>query len=246
MGQQKTKKIEKEEPIKEEVKKPAEKIEEKKPEVKPAAKPKKAKAPRVRGQKWTAAKEKIGQKDYVIEEAIELAKSTNNAKFDASVEAHINFQLAKKSKEPIRGMVKLPHGTGKKLNVAIADDKLIEEITKTKKTPFDVLLAKTEDLAKLTKIAKILGPKGLMPSEKSGTLTADPKKTLEELNKGKISYKTDQFGILHQILGKISWDDKKLVENYQTMLSVLPKNQIKSIYLCASMGPSIEIELPRS
>lgn len=204
----------------------------------------KVRPPKVRSARYKSAKSLIdSQKLYPLEEAIELVKKTSTVKFDASVEVHILMEKGKKETEGVRGLISFPHGTGRKLKVVILDEKKIEEIERTKKTDFDLALASPELQPKLQKIAKILGPKGLMPNPKSGTLTLDPQKMAQEIAKGKIEYKTDSFGIIHLAIGKVSWDSQKLVDNLQTLLSALPVNKIKRVYVASSMGPSLKVEI---
>lgn len=204
----------------------------------------KVRPPKVRSARYKSVKSLIdSQKLYPVEEAIELVKKTSTVKFDSSVEVHILMEKGKKETEGVRGLISFPHGTGRKLKVVILDEKKIEEIGKTKKTDFDLALASPELQPKLQKIAKILGPKGLMPNPKSGTLTSDSQKMASEIAKGKIEYKTDSFGIIHLAIGKVSWDSQKLLDNLQTLLSVLPVNKIKRVYLASSMSPSLKVEI---
>lgn len=206
-----------------------------------AGKAKKGKS-RVRGAKYVKALELVeSNKKYDIDEALELVKKTSLTKFDGNVEVHVRL-LGKSGKpEVLRGMITYPHTTGKTVNVVILDDKTIEEIAKTGKADADIYLATPADMSKVAKLAKILGPKGKMPSPKSGTITLDPEKTKEELSGGKTEYKTDSYGIVHQIIGKVSADVKFLEENYKTLISALPIEKAVSINLSATMGPGIKV-----
>ena len=163
----------------------------------------------------------------------------------------------------------MPHGTGKTKKIAafvsadkvgeakeagadlVGGQELIDEIKKTGKVNFEIALASPDLMPKLAAIAKILGPKGLMPSPKNETITTNIKKTIAELKKGKVNFKNDDTGNVHQIIGKVSFDDKKLLENYQTLIEALKKAKppaAKGIYLenisiSSSMGPGIKVEI---
>jgi len=181
-------------------------------------------------------------KKYPIDEALELIKKTSYSKFDGSVEVHINLEKTKKG-ETIRELIKLPHGTGKIIKAAVIDEKLAEKILKDKRTDFDILLATPQMMPKIGRIAKILGPQGKMPNPKSGTVTADPEKSLEEIKKGRTEFKADKQNIIHLVIGKTSWDSKKLMENYQVLMNSLTGKKLQSVTICATMGPGIKIAL---
>jgi len=208
------------------------------------------------------------KKSYEIEEAIELCKKFSKTKFNSSIEVHFRLGIdAKKGDQQIRGAVSLPHGTGKTVKVAafVEDDKvenvkkagadfcgnedLIAEIKKTEKTDFQVAIAEPNMMKKLASIAKILGTRGLMPSPKNETVTPDPAKAVSELKKGKINFKNDDTGNIHFIVGKIDFDNKKLIENFHAILEVVkkvkPKSSkgiyIKNISVCSTMGPGIKV-----
>lgn len=205
-------------------------------------KTKKGKA-KVRSTKYKQALELIDRnKKYDISDALELAKKTSLTKFDGNVEIHVRL-LGKSGKpEALRGMITYPHSTGKIVNVVILDEKTIEEIAKTGKVEADIYLTSPSDMPKVAKLAKILGPKGKMPSPKSGTITLDPEKTKEELSGGKTEYKTDSYGNIHQVIGKLSAKPEDLVANYKTLISVMPVEKIVSITLCATMGPGVRVQ----
>lgn len=177
-------------------------------------------------------------KVYPLEEAVELVKKTSYAKFDATVELHIKT-ITKKNQDPVRGMVSLPSGSPKKKIVAIVDENLIQEIEKGK-ISFDILLTKPEMMPRLAKVAKILGPKGLMPSPKSGTVTEDPDTSKKELESGKVEYKTDALGNIHLAIGKVSWDDAKIIENIKTVVGAISSNRVFSVHIASSMGPGLK------
>lgn len=181
---------------------------------------------------------------YLLAEALELVKELSSSKFDGSVEVHmrLNKKKAKGSTESSRGTVNLPHGTGKERKVIILDEKKIDEIFKTKKIDFDVAIASPDLMPKVAKIAKILGPKGKMPDPKSGTVTNDPQRVIEEIKSGKTEYRIDSNGIIHQMIGKVSWTSEKLTDNAKIIFSIYPKSRIATIFLTASIGPSIPID----
>lgn len=179
------------------------------------------------------------QKKYSRTDAIELIKKTSYTTFDGTVEIHIKT-VAKKGQDPLRGLVSLPSGAPKQKKIAIADEALIEKI-KTGIIDFDILIATPTFMPQLALVAKILGPKGLMPSPKSGTVVDDPHAALQELSSGKVEYKTDSLGNIHLGIGKVSWDTEKLVANIDAFCKVIPTNRISTLTVCATMGPSIKI-----
>lgn len=215
------------------------------------------------------ARSKIeSDKKYPIKEAIKLVKETSIVKFDASVEVHANLGIdPKKGDQIVRASVVLPHGTGKTVKVAAfvpesrvkeaksagADmaggEELIAEIKKTSKTDFDIAVTVPEMMPKLAVIAKILGQKGLMPNPKTDTIGTDLNKMIGELKKGRVSYKNDVNSNIHLTIGKVSFDETKLSENFETFMDSLKKTKpqsikgtfIKSLFLCSSMGPSIKV-----
>jgi|SRR3989344_819990 len=184
---------------------------------------------------------------YQLSEAIQLIKELSISKYDGSVEIHLrlNKKKAKGSTESSRGVVHLPHGSGKERMVVILDEKIIEEIAKTKKINFDIAIAPPELMPKVAKIAKILGPQGKMPDPKSGTVTNDPEKIMAEIKSGKTEYRVDASGIVHQIIGKVSWDESKLSENALAVLAIYPKSRLNSAFITASIAPSIPLDLSK-
>ena len=198
--------------------------------------------------KFLVAKAKVEPgKLYQMAEALTLIKELSVSKFDGSVEIHLrlNKKKAKGSTESSRGVVHMPHGTGKDKKVVVLDEKIIDEIAKTKKLDFDICIASPELMPKVAKIAKILGPKGKMPDPKSGTVTNDPKKVMAEIQGGKTEYRVDASGIVHQIIGKISWDDTKLSENARVVMAIYPKSRLNSAFVSASIAPSIPLDLSK-
>ncbi len=207
-------------------------------------------------------------KAYSIEEAITLTKKLSKTKFDASVEVHFRLGIdARKGDQQIRTAVSLPHGTGKTIKVAafvspgkekevkeagadlVGGEDLVAEIKKTEKTDFQVAVAEPAMMKFLGQIAKILGTRGLMPSPKNETVTPDPAKAVKELKKGKVSFKNDDTGNIHVIIGKISFDDNKLKENYETILAAIKKAKptsskgvyLENISISSSMGPGVKV-----
>jgi len=199
-----------------------------------------------RGRKYTVQSGKVDKnKLYSLGDAIKLVKEVNYTKFDSTVEMHVRVTSTKKKKEEelhARGTVRLPSGSPKTRKVAIASDELVETV-KRGKIDFDILLATPEMMPKLAVVAKILGPKGKMPSPKAGTVTNDPEKTKAELSGGLIEYRTDAHGIIHLAVGKVSWDNEKLRANIETIIGVLPKKNIASITLASSMSPGVKVTL---
>lgn len=205
-------------------------------------KSKKSKA-RVRGKRYQEAAKLVDKtKLYSLSDAIKLVKQTSTTKFDGTVELHINLNpLSLGDKKDFRGSVSLPHGTGKHVRVAIADDKLLERI-ESGKIEFDILVAHPSMMAKLAKVAKILGPRGLMPNPKTGTVSEDTEKVAASLLKGKVNFKTEpDQPILHMTVGKVSFEDTKLVENTNAILDAVGRNKISKATLSATMGPGIKV-----
>ena len=214
-------------------------------------------------------KKKIIKKAYSIDEAIALLKNTGNAKFIESVEAHISLNIDPKyAEQQLRTTLVLPNGTGKPLNIAVlvqpelitgvkqlgaqivGYDDLIESISQGK-INFDILITTPQLMPKLAKLGKILGPKGLMPSPKSGTVTQNLKDTIDEFKKGKLEYRADKTGIVHLNFGKVNFSPDQLKENLFTIYQSIEKNKprgvkgkyFKSFSICATMGPSINVIL---
>lgn len=207
-------------------------------------------------------------KTYSITEAIELVKKLSKVKFDASVEAHFRLGIdPKKGDQQVRTAVSLPHGTGKTVKVAafvgtdkekevkeagadlVGGDELIKKIKDTEKTDFQVAVAEPAMMKNLAQIAKILGTRGLMPSPKNETVTPNVAQAVRELKKGKISFKNDDTGNIHAVIGKISFDNNKLIENFTTLLTAVKRAKpstskgvfIKNISINSTMGTGIKI-----
>ncbi len=177
-------------------------------------------------------------KTYSISDALDLLGKFQKAKFDETVELHLNT-----IKTGILGNFTLPHGTGKKTRVAIADEKLIAEI-ETGKLDFDILLAKPDMMPKLARVAKILGPKGLMPNPKNGTITQNPEALIKKYEAGQVSFKTEaKSPLIHLTVGKFSFGDKKLKDNINVILEAVKPENIQKIVLKSTMSPAIKIKL---
>jgi large subunit ribosomal protein L1 len=219
--------------------------------------------------RFLEAKKQIdAEKVYSVEEAIALIKETSTTKFDASVEIHVNLGVdIKKSDQQVRSSVSLPHGTGKNVIVAvmtpdsdkqkaakeagadiIGEKDLIEEIKKGK-INFDVIVATPDAMKELAPAAKVLGPRGLMPNPKDGTVTQNVAEIVSKLKKGQVNYKNDDSGNLHSIIGKASFGADQLKENYDTLIESIKKAKpqtskgvyIRNISLSSAMGPGIKV-----
>lgn len=251
MGAEQTKKVSEEDALKEAeetLKKIAEQKEDSaKGEVSEEKKKTKVKVgkAKVRSRKYQKAISLIDrEKLYSLDEAIQLAKDSSYTKFPGSLEVHIRLEAKKGKKlEPVRGLINLPHGTGKKVKVGLLDEAMADKILKEKRSEFDVLITTPELMPKIAKVARILGPIGKMPNPKSGTITNDPEKTIEEIQKGKVEYKSDDGGNVHVGIGKINWEDKLLKENFKSVILALGSQKLKSITISATMGPGIKIAL---
>jgi len=209
-------------------------------------------------------------KVYSPEEGIELAKKTANTKFVGSIEVHFSTGIdAKKTDQAVRGTVSLPHGTGKTKRVAafvteakeaeakaagailVGGEELIKSIKESEKTDFDVAVAEPALMPKLAQIAKILGTRGLMPNPKTGTVGPNVGAIIKEIAGGKVNYKSDDSGNVHQIIGKSNFDSKQLAENFKTLydsvISSKPQTVkgifIKSVSINSTMGPGIKVKM---
>ena len=211
----------------------------------PSDKKKKKVKVRVRSKAYVAKASLVDRtKLYPLADAISLVKQTSLTKFDGTVELHINLNPASLGeKKDFRGSVTLPHGTGKQVRVVIADDTVLADVEAGKIT-FDILVAHPSMMPKLAKVARILGPKGLMPNPKTGTVTPDPGKRAKELATGMVNFKTEpDQPIIHLVVGKVSFEDKKLVENVNAILDAVGRGKITKATLTATMGPGIKIDL---
>jgi large subunit ribosomal protein L1 len=208
-----------------------------------AKKSKKQKKARIRGKRYVEKASLVEKnKLYSISDAVSLIKETSLTKFDGTVEMHVNLNTqVMGDKKDLRGSVTLPHGTGKEVRVAVADEKIIDEIV-AGKFNFDILVAHPSMMPKLAKVARILGPKGLMPNPKNGTVTQDTDKRVKELSHGQVNFKTEpDQPLIHLIVGKVSFDEKKLTENINAVVAAIGASKISRITLASTMGPGIKI-----
>ena len=222
-----------------------------------------------RGKKYLEMEKKLERKEYSIEEAIRAVKQISGKRnFEETVEVAVALNIRPKEKgERVRGTVTLPRGLGRKVKVLVfaagdqaeeakkagADfvggEDLVERIEKGW-LDFDAVVATPQLMRSVAKLGRILGPKGLMPSPKVGTVTDSPGKVVEELKKGKIEYRNDATGVVHVPIGRISFEEDALLENFNTLLKALEKDKpstvkgrfIKSIYLSSTMGPGIKVK----
>lgn len=210
-------------------------------------------------------------KRYPIEEAVKLAKECSSAKFDETVEVSFNLNVdPRHADQQIRGAMVLPNGTGKSQKVAVVaegdkareaeeagadfvgSDEMIQKI-QGGWLDFDVLIATPNMMGKLGRLGRILGPKGLMPNPKTGTVTMDVTNAVNEVKKGKITYRVDKEGNINVLIGKCSFDDDKLVENFKALYNVILKARpakvkgtyMKNLVLSTSMGPGIRVEIQK-
>lgn len=196
--------------------------------------------------KFLKAKEGVeAGKLYVPKEAVELVKQVSLSKYDGAVEVHLRIlkKKAKGSTESSRGIFHLPNGSGKEKKIIVLTEEKIEEIAKTKKIDFDIAIATPALMPKVAKVAKILGPKGKMPDPKAGTVTDKPEEVIKEINSGKVEYRIDAGNNVHQMIGRVSWDSEKLLENLEAVFTGLAKSKIVAAYLAASVGPSVPLDL---
>ena len=215
------------------------------------------------GKKYVEASKKIEKnKSYQLEEAVKLAKETSITKFDSSVELAVKLNIdTKKADQQMRGSLVLPNGNGKTKKILVlakgaaaeaakkagadfvGEADMIEKIEKEQWFDFDVIIATPDMMPQL-------GPKGLMPNPKTGTVTPTPEKAVEDVKKGMVEYRADQYGNIHVMVGKVSFDEKKLVENVQFVLNTLVKAKpatvkgkyITNISLSTTMGPGIHVD----
>ncbi len=221
------------------------------------------------GKKYVEAVKKVEKtKLYSKEEAIDLAKETSISKFDGSIEVAVRLNLdTKKADQQLRGAVVLPHGTGKTKRVLVVakgenakkaeeagadyvgDTDILQKIEKENWFEFDVMIATPDMMPLLGKLGRVLGPKGLMPNPKTGTVTMDVAKAVSEVKAGRVEYRTDSFGNVHAIIGKVSFTRDQLVENLDAFMATIIKakpssvkgDYIKNISVSSTMGPGIKI-----
>jgi len=215
-----------------------------------------------------SAKSFDSQNAFDPSEALKIAVDTAKAKFDETIELHVRLGVdPRQADQQVRGTVVLPNGTGKKVRVLViakgdkadiatkegADivgaEEIIEKILTKGFLDFDVVITSPDMMGQMGRVAKILGPKGLMPSPKSGTVTMDIARAIKEIKAGKVEYRVDKTAIIHCPIGKKSFGDQKLLENYQTLMDAIVKAKpsaakgqyIKSAYIASTMGPGIKV-----
>lgn len=192
-----------------------------------------------RGKKYLEARAKVDpKKAYSLADATKLLKETSTSKFDGSVELHLVL-----GKDSVNAKIELPHSTGKVRKVEIAGDETIEKL-KSGKIDFDVLLASPETMSRLVPLAKLLGPRGLMPNPKNGTLVADPRKSVESFSGNHIMVKTEKSAPLtHNVVAKVGQPEKEIEDNIKAVLQSVGENNIKKAVVSPSMGPGINIAI---
>lgn len=224
-----------------------------------------------KGKRYEKARAMVDpSREYPVDEAVKLVKETSMVKFDASVEVHIRLGIdTKKAEQIVRSSVILPNASGKKRRIAVfvAPEKeqeakaagadivggpeLVKKIQQTGKVDFDLAVTTPDFMKQMATVAKILGPKGLMPNPKSETITTNLKKTLGELQKGKLTFRSDDQGNVHAAVGKVSMADEQLRENLTVFFDAIKKARpqemkgayIRSCTLASSMGPGIRVKM---
>ena len=222
------------------------------------------------GKKYVEASAKVEKsKNYELTEAVKLAKETSTTKFDSSVELAIKLNIdTKKADQQLRGSLVLPNGNGKTKKILVlakgaqaeaakaagadyvGEMEMIEKIQTENWFDFDIIIATPDMMPALGKIGKVLGPKGLMPNPKTGTVTPTPEKAVEDVKKGMIEYRADSYGNIHCSVGKVSFDEKALIENITYVVSIITKAKpatvkgkyIQNISLSTTMGPGIHVD----
>lgn len=224
-----------------------------------------------KSKKYTEALSKIEKgKPYLLEDAVKLVKETSVSTFDGSVEIAVRLNLdTKKNDQQLRGAIVLPHGTGKTKKVLVlakgdaakaaqaagadyvGDVDMITKIEKENWFDFDIIIATPEMMPLLGKLGKVLGPKGLMPNPKTGTVTMDTAKATQDVKKGRVEYRTDSYANVHAIVGKVSFTDEQLRDNVNAFMDVIIKSKpqaakgiyLKNVSLASTMGPGIKVDL---
>jgi large subunit ribosomal protein L1 len=222
------------------------------------------------GKKYTAAFNQVEQKPYALEEAVPLVKKIKFAKFDETVELHMRLGVdPKHADQMVRGTVVLPNGLGKSKKVLViasgakqaeateagADivggEEMVTKIQTENWTDFDALIATPDMMRSVGKLGKVLGPRGLMPNPKTGTVTNDIANAVKEVKAGKVEFRVDKTGVIHVPVGKVSFEAQKLVENASTLLNAVVRAKpsaakgkyVKSVTVCSTMGPGVQLDV---
>ena len=224
-----------------------------------------------KGKKYLEVLSKVDRtKQYTLDEAVKLVKETSISKFDGSVEIAMRLNLdTRKSDQQLRGAIVLPNGTGKEKKVLVVakgdfakqakeagadyvgDTDILEKIEKENWLDFDVMIATPDMMPLLGKLGKVLGPKGLMPNPKTGTVTTDVAKAISDVKKGRVEYRTDSYGNVHGLVGKVSFTEEQLKENIKAFIAVILKSKpsvvkgiyVKNVSLSTTMGPGIKLDI---
>lgn len=224
-----------------------------------------------RSKKYVEASKLVEKnKAYSLEEAVSLAKKTATTTFDSSIELAMRLNLdTRKAEQQLRGAAVLPNGIGKTKTVLViakgdqakaakdagadfvGDADMLSKIEKENWFGFDTMIATPDMMPALGKLGRVLGPKGLMPNPKTGTVTMDVKKAVEEVKKGRVEYRTDSYGNVHVLVGKSSFDDKALIENIKSFVTLIHKAKpsvvkgtyIQNIAVSSTMGPGIKVDI---
>ena len=225
---------------------------------------------KMRSKKYTEAMSKVERnKVYTKEEAVKLVKETSTSSFDGTVEIAMRLNIdTKKADQQLRGAIVLPKGTGKTTKVLViakgekatqakeagadyvGDVDMLEKIEKENWFDFDTMIATPDMMPLLGKLGRVLGPKGLMPNPKTGTVTLDVAKAVSEVKAGRVEYRADSFGIVHGVIGKVSFSEEDLMENLNAFVSAILRvkpatvkgDYVKSISIASTMGPGIKVE----
>jgi large subunit ribosomal protein L1 len=224
------------------------------------------------GKKYNAAVQSVDRRDYSLEEALPLVQKIQFAKFDETVEVHMRLGVdPKHADQMVRGTVVLPNGLGKSKKVLViasgdkikeaeeagADfaggEEMVNKIQQESWMDFDAVIATPDMMRSVGRLGKILGPRGLMPNPKTGTVTADVAKAVQEVKAGKVEFRVDKTGVIHAPVGKVSFQQDKLIENAQTLIQAVVRAKpaaakgkyVKSLTVCSTMGPGVAVDVTR-